>query len=106
MPDLLQLPYYFARARRLMFSSFSNVGLFLFTWWPAANGDILPAYTDFDGALSKSSGLPERYSCALHMGPRFGLCKPTEQRAQDQFYGNPIRKNCAQRLAVNRTASG
>ena len=103
MPDMLQLPYAFARASRLMFSSFSNVGMFLFTWWPAANGDAVPTFTDFDGALSNASGMPTRYSCALQMGPRGGLCGPTDQNHGDMFYGNLGRVSCAHRLAVKRS---
>jgi len=75
LPELLSMLSPFGRADRLMLSTKSNVGVFLLSWWSAANGGRAAptAVCDLDGILHQES-LPSRYFCELQWGIRHGMC--------------------------------
>eukprot|EP00966_Prymnesium_polylepis_P111543 2580164-Prymnesium_polylepis.1 len=74
IPPLVTMMQSFARARRLMLNTRSNVGSSLLTYWPAANGDRMPTMFDMDEAITSSDLEPDRYFCSLPHGSRKGLC--------------------------------
>jgi hypothetical protein len=58
---LQRLAAAFASASALMVSSKSNMGSFLLSYWPAANGDAVPPLVDMDGKVKAGQ---------LHKGAR------------------------------------
>ena len=74
VPPLLTMVQGFARSRRLMLNTKSNVGAFLLTYWPAANGDRMPPVFDMDRMVSSRDLAPDRSLCNLPYGSRRGFC--------------------------------
>ena len=69
----------FQHADALILSLASNVGGYLLSSWPAANGDALPLFIDTDGQLKVEDVSDGRWFCKLDFGSRAGLCSTRER---------------------------
>lgn len=82
---LLWMAEQFLHASSLIFSSRSNVGVYILTAWGAANSDTIPHFRDMDGRVHPADLLDGHvYFCHLGWGALSGLCTSKERFSHNQ----------------------
>lgn len=74
----LELAAHFAASDRVMLSSMSNMGVFMLTWWAAANNDTFPVLLDLEGRVTTPKLQKGFYFCSMPWGAKHGLCKGSQ----------------------------
>lgn len=70
----VELAAHFAASDRVMLSSMSNMGVYMLTWWAAANNDTFPTLLDLEGRVTTSKLQRGFFFCSMPWGVKHGLC--------------------------------